>query len=151
METLIVTGAAGSIGTRVCKTLAETDGIDAILGIDTRPEMPNHRRIYHHQTDLRHEDLKPIFEGATTLVHLATSFGPSSDGVDAGGDEIDATRRVLEAAAATGIKRIVILSSAMVYGAWAHNPIPVTEETVVDPNPDFSFASVKVEIENLAK
>ncbi len=95
METLIVTGAAGSIGTRVCKTLAETDGIDAILGIDTRPEMPNHHRIYHHQTDLRHEDLKPIFEGASTLVHLATSFGPSSYGVDAGGDEIDATRRVL--------------------------------------------------------
>ena len=96
METLIVTGAAGSIGTRVCKTLAETDGIDAILGIDTRPEMPNHRRIYHHQTDLRHEDLKLIFEGATTLVHLATSFGPSSDGVDAGGDEIDATHESLK-------------------------------------------------------
>ena len=151
METLIVTGAAGSIGTRVCKTLAETDGIDAILGIDTRPEMPNHRRIYHHQTDLRHEDLKPIFEGASTLVHLATSFGPSSDGVDAGGEEIDATRRVLEAAEATGVKRIVILSSAMVYGAWSHNSIPVTEETAVDPNPDFSFASVKVEIENLAQ
>ena len=35
METLIVTGAAGSIGTRVCKTLAETDGVAAILAIDT--------------------------------------------------------------------------------------------------------------------
>ena len=50
METLIVTGAAGSIGTRVCKTLAETDGISAVLAIDTRPEMPNHRRVYHHQS-----------------------------------------------------------------------------------------------------
>ena len=39
METLIVTGAAGSIGTRVCKTLAETDGVAAILAIDTRPEI----------------------------------------------------------------------------------------------------------------
>ncbi len=151
METLIVTGAAGSIGTRVCRTLAETDGVEAILALDTRPEMPNHRRIYHHQIDLRYEDLKPIFEGASTLVHLATSFGPSSDGLDAGGAEIDATRCVLEAAEATGVKRIVILSSAMVYGAWPHNPIPVSEETAVDPNPDFSFASVKVEIENLTQ
>jgi len=53
METLIVTGAAGSIGTRVCRSLAETDGVDAILALDARPEMPNHRRIYHHQIDLR--------------------------------------------------------------------------------------------------
>jgi nucleoside-diphosphate-sugar epimerase len=151
METLIVTGAAGSIGTRVCRSLAETDGVGAILALDARPEMPNHRRIYHHQIDLRFEDLKPIFEGANTLVHLATSFGPSSDGIDAGGVEIDATRRVLEAATSAGIQRIVILSSAMVYGAWPQNSIPITEETIVDPNPDFSFASVKVEIENLAK
>ena len=73
METLIVTGAAGSIGTRVCKTLAETDGVAAILAIDTRPEMPNHRRVYHHQLDLQTDDLKPVFEGANSLIHLATS------------------------------------------------------------------------------
>ena len=151
METLIVTGAAGSIGTRVCKTLAETDGITSVLAIDTRPEMPNHRRVYHHQLDLQIDDLKPVFEGAHCLIHLATSFGPSSDGIDAGGAEIDATRRVFEAASDVGIQRIVILSSAMVYGAWGHNPIPITEETQIEPNPDFSFASVKTEIENIAK
>ena len=80
METLIVTGA-GSIGTRVCKTLAETDGVTAMLAIDTRPEMPNHRRIYH-QLDLQTDDLKPVFR--QIRIHLATSFGPSSDGMDAG-------------------------------------------------------------------
>ncbi len=150
METLIVTGAAGSIGTRVCRTLAETDGVRAVLAIDTRPEMLNHRRVYHHQMDLQIDDLKPVFEGADCLVHLATSFGPSSDGIDAGGAEINATRKVFEAASSVGIKRIIILSSAMVYGAWEHNPIPITEEAEIDPNPDFSFASVKTEIESLA-
>ena len=150
METLIVTGAAGSIGTRVCKTLAETDGVAAILAIDTRPEMPNHRRVYHHQLDLQTDDLKPVFEGANSLIHLATSFGPSSDGMDAGGAEIDATRRVFEAASAVGIKKIVLLSSAMVYGAWPTNEIPITENADINPNPDFSFASVKTEIENIA-
>ena len=59
METLIVTGAAGSIGTRVCKTLAETDGVAAILAIDTRPEMPNHRRVYHHQLCLLYTSPSP--------------------------------------------------------------------------------------------
>ena len=150
METLIVTGAAGSIGTRVCKTLAETDGGAAILAIQTRPEMPNHRRVYHHQLDLQTDDLKPVFEGANSLIHLATSFGPSSDGMDAGGAEIDATRRVFEAASAVGIKKIVLLSSAMVYGAWPTNEIPITENADINPNPDFSFASVKTEIENIA-
>ena len=92
------------------------NGVAAILAIDTRPEMPNHRRVYHHQLDLQTDDLKPVFEGANSLIHLATSFGPSSDGMDAGGAEIDATRRVFEAASAVGIKKIVLLSSAMVYG-----------------------------------
>ena len=93
------------------QTLAETDGVAAILAIDTRPEMPNHRRVYHHQLDLQTDELKPVFEGANSLIHLATSFGPSSDGMDAGGAEIDATRRVFEAASAVGIKNSAPLIS----------------------------------------
>ena len=52
-----------------------------------------------------------MFEGANSLIHLATSFGPSSDGMDAGGAEIDATRRVFEAASAVGIKNSAPLIS----------------------------------------
>ena len=38
----------------------------------------------------------------------------------------------------------------MVYGAWPNNEVPITEHTDINPNPDFSFASVKTEIEGLA-
>ena len=64
--------------------------ITARLPSPTRP--PNRR-------------LETSVEGANSLIHLATSFGPSSDGMDAGGAEIDATRRVFEAASAVGIKK----------------------------------------------
>jgi nucleoside-diphosphate-sugar epimerase len=45
---------------------------------------------------------------------------------------------------------VVILSSATVYGAWANNPVPLTEAATLRPNPGFAFAFERAEIERLA-
>ncbi|MFV2040317.1 MAG: NAD-dependent epimerase/dehydratase family protein, partial [Acidimicrobiales bacterium] len=104
----------------------------------------------HHRVDLLRDDLKPLIEDARTVVHLASSFDPKNDGIDTAHVDAEATRRVLEAASGVGVTRIVLLSSAMVYGAWDTNPVPITEAHPVNPNPDFSFAVVKAEVERLA-
>ena len=39
-----------------------------------------------------------------------------------------------------GVGRLVVLSSAMVYGALANNPVPITEEAVLRPDTTFVFA-----------
>jgi nucleoside-diphosphate-sugar epimerase len=44
----------------------------------------------------------------------------------------------------------VLLSSAAVYGAWPNNPVPLTEDAPVRPNPGFGFAAQKAELERLA-
>ena len=44
-------------------------------------------------------------------------------------------RRVLDAASAVGTEHVVLLSSAIVYGAWANNPVPITEDAPLRPNP----------------
>jgi len=84
------------------------------------------------------------------VVHLASSFRPVSDGVDVGHVDVDTARRVFDAAATAGVGRLVVLSSAMVYGAHPTNPIPILEDAPLAPNPEFSFAVVKAEIERLA-
>jgi nucleoside-diphosphate-sugar epimerase len=150
METIVVTGAAGAVGSRVCRTLAETDGVDVVVALDRRDASPRHRRIVAHRVDLTTDDLKPLFEGATAVVHLASAFDASRDGVDISDTELETARRVLDAAAATGVQRLVVLSSAMVYGAWPDNPVPITEDIAPQPNPDFSFAVTKAEVERLA-
>ncbi len=150
METLVVTGAAGAVGSRVCRLLADQDGVSAVVALDVRPAVPAHQRIVGHQVDLRRDDLKPLFEGAHAVVHLASSFRPSRDGIAPSVDEVESARAVLEAAAAVDVDRVVILSSAMVYGAWPTNPMPLIEDMPVRPNREFAFASVKAEIESMA-
>jgi nucleoside-diphosphate-sugar epimerase len=97
--------------------------------------------------DGRPDDLKRHVEGADVLLHLATSEPTTPTG---GTADIEATRRVLEAASATGVHHVVLLSDATVYGAWPNNPVPLTEDAVLRPNPGFVYAAERAEIERLA-
>jgi nucleoside-diphosphate-sugar epimerase len=45
---------------------------------------------------------------------------------------------------------LVLVSSAMVYGAWANNPVPLTEESVLRPDVDFAYARQLAAVEQLA-
>jgi len=99
--------------------------------------------------DLTTADLAPLFRGADTLVHLAwTTASPRRQ---AGWEKanVDATRRVLAAAGVAGMRSIVHLSSATVYGAWPDNPIPLTEEAALRPNPGVDDAIAHAEAERL--
>jgi hypothetical protein len=46
---------------------------------------------------------------------------------------IEDVHHCLNTAAEQGIGTVVLLSSAMVYGAWANNPIPLTEDSLCVP------------------
>ncbi|MEM7286899.1 MAG: NAD-dependent epimerase/dehydratase family protein [Actinomycetota bacterium] len=148
---IVVTGASGSVGRRVTDALAARDDVGDVVAVDLRSRRGKAPNVISERVDLCRDDLKPVFEDATTIVHLASSFEPRNDGVDTAHVDIDATRRVLDAAGSAGVKRLVLLSSAMVYGAWAANPIPITENAPVRPNPEFSFGVVKAQTEQLAQ
>ena len=47
---------------------------------------------------------------------------------------------LLELATEAEISRLVVVSSAMVYGAWPNNSIPLSEDAAVRPNPESTFA-----------
>jgi nucleoside-diphosphate-sugar epimerase len=49
-------------------------------------------------------------------------------------------RELLESASQLEVAQIVLLSSAMVYGAWPNNPVPLTEEAALRPDHDFPYA-----------
>jgi nucleoside-diphosphate-sugar epimerase len=80
-------------------------------------------------------DLKTSLDGADELVLLS------------GG--LDGTRAVLDAAGSAAINRLVVLSTATVYGAWDTNPVPLTEDATLRPNPDLEFAVRGAERERL--
>lgn len=63
--------------------------------------------------------------------------------VHAGGGST--VRTALSAATAAGVQHVVVTSSAAVYGAWRENPVPLTEDSAVRPNPGFAFAAEQAE------
>lgn len=53
---------------------------------------------------------------------------------------MEATRAALEAATARGDTHIVLVSSAIVYGAWENNPVPLEETRTLRPRPEIPDA-----------
>lgn len=149
MARLVVTGAASSLGRRVAALLAERDDVDSIVAVDLRAaDAPG---VEVHQLDLATADLTSVFEGADGVLHLASVFGPSLSGLEVD-DAVEVTlaRRVLAAADKAAVERVVLVSSATVYGPWANNAVPLTEEAPLRPHPELAFAVQKAEIERLA-
>src|SRR6185369_3212159 len=95
-------------------------------------------------------DLKRSLEGVDAVVHLAFAVSPEHDARVTAARNIDVTRRLLDAAGDAGVDHLVVLSSAAVYGAWPNNPVPLTEDAPMRPNPGFAFAVQKAELERLA-
>ena len=91
--------------------------------------------------DLVTADLTDAFAAASSVIHLASVFGPAVEGPEVD-DALDVVmaRRVLAAADKAGIDRVVLLSSATVYGPWANNPVPLTEDAPLRPPPDLACA-----------
>jgi len=50
----------------------------------------------------------------------------------------------------TAVRTFVYASTAMVYGAWPNNPVPLTEDAPLRPNPGFAYAVSRAEAERVA-
>ena len=77
-----------------------------------------------HGVDVAGTELKPLLEGVDTVVHLAAVVDPIVDDTLMARVNVHATRRLLEAAGAVGVRKIVRVSTAAAYGAWSTNPLP---------------------------
>jgi nucleoside-diphosphate-sugar epimerase len=73
-----------------------------------------------------------------------TVVAVESDGVV----DVERTRALLRSVHSA--RRVVYTSTAMVYGAWANNPVPLTEDAPMRPNPGFDYATTKAESERVA-
>ena len=149
MARVVVTGAAAALGSRVAGRFLARPEVDSVVAIDLLAcDVPG---VEVRQLDLATSDLGPAFAGADAVIHLASVFGPAIEGPEID-DAVEVTmaRRVLDAAAAADVARVVLLSSATVYGPWANNPVPLTEDAPLRPHPDLAFAVQLAEIERLA-
>lgn len=153
-----MTGVAGSLGGRVADRLLARDDVERVVGLDLVPLAEHHPRLDARVVDLSVRpgpgdlELERALEGADAVLHLAwrvpdgKGTGPA-DVAAAGTANRRSLQRVLDAVAKAGVTSLVYVSSATVYGAWPDNPVPLSEDSRLRPNPEFPFATSKAEAE----
>ena len=144
-----VTGAAGLVGQPLVEALAAHPDVARVVGLDVREPARRPPAVEFHRVDIAGARLAPLLAGVDVIVHLAGVVDPIPDEALMARVNVGGTRQVLDAAAAVGVRRVVRVSSATVYGAWPNNPVPLTEDQALRPNPDFSPAVQGAEVERL--
>jgi len=121
--------------------LADPD-VTTVRTVARRP-LPSRPGLAHTQADLRDPAAREALAGVDVLVHLGFQLWRARTGATS--LNLDGTGNVLAARPA----RVVLASSAAVYGAWPDNPLPITEDHVPRPNPECPYAGEKLVVERL--
>jgi UDP-glucose 4-epimerase len=147
---ILVTGAAGYIGGRVVDSLCEQEWVEEVIGIDINQSNHSHakyRFIFH---DIRQPlDSSLAGETITAIVHSAWILPPIHDKGKMEDINKNGTRHVLDFVIKNNIKQILYTSSTTAYGFYPDNDVPLTEESPLRGNDDFTYAKNKKEVEAL--
>ena len=157
---VVVTGAAGFIGSHLCEALCASGvkvlGVDCLTDYyDPQEKMRNLAGMADlagfsfASVDLRNGDLRALLDGATGVFHQAGQPGVRMSWGSGFSDycehNVKATQRLLEAAKAVATPRVVYASSSSVYGNAASYP---TKETDL-PHPNSPYGVTKLAAEHL--
>ena len=116
---VVVVGASGNVGTSVVQALAADERVSEIAGVVRRiPDWtaPKTRWV---AADVAEDPLEPVFADAAAVIHLAWLIQPSRDEAELERVNVHGSRRVFEAAAASGAGALVYASSV---GAYSRGP-----------------------------
>lgn len=116
MKTFAVTGAGGFIGRRLCAALRPHGRVVAVLRRDAAGPWDEMIAV-----DLARDEIPPgAFDGAAAVFHCAGKahavIERHADVAEYGRVNVEGTRRVLEAAARGGVRRLVFASSVKAGG-----------------------------------
>jgi UDP-glucose 4-epimerase len=148
---LAVTGASGYIGKRLVQALCDDDRVDCVLGFDIVPSPISHPKLVFDSIDVRDPALEARFNGIDAVVHLAFVMDPIKDVAEMRDVNVNGSQNVFMCAGKAGVRKVVYTSSATVYGAHPDNDRPLTEQSPLRANLDFSYAAHKLEVEYVVK
>jgi UDP-glucose 4-epimerase len=124
---IVITGICGRLGRRLSRLLHREA---RVIGLDRRAFPDRPPDIEHHEIDLRSKRAKDIFRsgGVRALVHLGVMHNPRDSAEEHHSWNVVAFQRLLEYAERYGVPKVVLLSSANVYGPRPDNPQFLNEE-----------------------
>ncbi len=144
-----VTGAATGLGHALTVRLAASARIGRVVAIDG--QRGDATGVTWRVVDVRDPALAGRLAGVDVVVHTDVNLAPDADQRSRRAFNVRGAQTVLTAAAAGRVGRVVLVTSAMVYGARPDNPVPLDESAPLGADPDGSVVGDLLEIEHLAR
>ena len=148
-RSLVITGAAGRLGTYLRASLVEVATSARLVDVVAPPPAAPGEPVEIHQGSVTDPDLlDEVCSGAEAIVHLGGFAGeapwPDLSEVNVGG-----TYQVLEAALRHKLKRVVVASSNHAVGFHLRGSLPLADD--VAPRPDSLYGASKAAAEALCQ
>jgi UDP-glucose 4-epimerase len=153
---LALTGTASYLGSRLLRRLVEAHGRDAVVAVDITPPPTTLHGVRYRMVDLTlpgaDRRLVDVFreEQVDTVVHAAFFTTPRRDAAYSHELESIGTLHLAAAAAAGGVRHLVLRSFTAVYGARGQNPNFLSEDRRPDAGSRLAWVRDKVEAEEHA-
>src|SRR6267378_914080 len=143
MESVLITGVAGFIGSNLAERLLREGyrlvGLDN-LAYGIREQIP--AGVEFHKADVRSPDIYPLFDKIDIVFHLAAKnciADCQNDPVETADINVTGTANVFEAARRAKIKKLIYAESSSIYEG--SKSLPTSEE---DEHPETFYAASKM-------
>jgi UDP-glucose 4-epimerase len=125
-ERALVTSAAGGLGRLICRRLHRSFDV---VAVDQAPFPDRPKDVEHHQVDLRRKAATQLLKKkrADVVVHISGIHGPPA-GARSSTKLVEATVQLLKLVEQTKARKLVLLSSAMLYGPSSTSASFLSEE-----------------------
>ncbi|MFB9832145.1 NAD-dependent epimerase/dehydratase family protein [Actinoallomurus acaciae] len=143
-----VTGAADGIGRALVARLAASADVRKVVALDDhRGDVPG---VTWRVVDIRDPQLTSRISDVDVIVHLDVDQSPETGHRERRAYNVRGAQTVITAAAAVRVRRVILVTSAMVYGAEEGNPVPLPEDSPPAAEFDDGIVGDFLEIEELA-
>lgn len=125
----VVTGVSGRLGQLLARRLHRADGV-RVIGIDRRSFARKPADIEHLRIDIRRKACEDLFRThrVDVIFHLGLMHDPRKGSSEHHTWNILGTQQILQFAQRYGVPKVVILSTADVYGPQSDNPAFISED-----------------------
>ena len=124
---VVITGISGNLGRTIARLLHREEHV---IGIDRRPFHGRPKDIDLHQLDIRRKKAGDIFRRheIKAVIHLGIVHDPRLSPEEHHSFNVVGTQHILDYCVRYGVKKVVALSSANVYGPDPNNSNFLTED-----------------------
>ncbi|MDL4777692.1 NAD-dependent epimerase/dehydratase family protein [Actinomadura xylanilytica] len=151
---VLVTGVSRFLGARVANTLQADPGIERVIGVDTVPPSMSLGRTEFVRVDIRTPGIAKVISSAEvdTVVHLNLVSSPSVPRAKVKEFNVIGTMQLLAACQRSpDMRKLVVRSSAAVYGSSPMDPAVFTERDEPVEAPTSGYAKDAVEVEGYVR